>query len=86
MTCSNGIQPNETEFEGWSREADGSLRLWPMQGFSCRAIYDGLPVMRIDFLYPPGHDVRAGKLQVHMSPQQAKDLSSALLSALRSSR
>jgi hypothetical protein len=30
------------EFEDWLREADGTLRLWPMQDFSCGHFQPGL--------------------------------------------
>jgi hypothetical protein len=83
MAWRNGVVQDESEFDGWLREADDTLRLWPMQSFSCGVISQGIPVMRIDFLYPPGQSIRAGTLQVHMSPQQARLLGVALLSAVR---
>jgi len=69
-------------FDGWRREVDGTLRLWPMQGFACRAIGNRIPVMRIDYLRPPGNLARAGTLQVHLSAQQAGLLAGALLRAV----
>lgn len=83
MSNGNDAAQELLGFEDWAMEADGTLRLWAMQGFSCRTVDRGVPVMRIDFLYPPGHSVRAGKLQVHMSRQQASLLACALLSAVK---
>jgi hypothetical protein len=68
--------------DGWIRESDGSLRLWPMNSYSCRIVEGDIPAVRIDFLQPPGSTVRMGKLQIHMSAQQARQLCSALLRAL----
>jgi hypothetical protein len=82
MTDGNGAGQDEGDFEGWVREADGTLSLWPMQSFACGMTSQGIPVMRIDFLYPPGHAIRSGTLQLHLSPQQAKLLGAALLSTV----
>lgn len=79
MNYKNAMFVSGTEFEGWTRELDGSLRLWPMESFACRVIGDQIPVVRIDYLRPPGHAERTGKLQIHLSPQQARMLSAALL-------
>jgi hypothetical protein len=76
------MRAEEPGFDGWMREVDGTLRLWPMQGFACRAIGNSIPVLRIEYLRPPGTMVRTGKLQVHLSTQQAGLLSSALLRAV----
>ena len=70
------------EFKDWLRDPNGMVRLWAMQDFSCGTICQGIPVMRINFLSPPGYPVRNGTLQVHMSPQQAKQLSAALFFTL----
>jgi hypothetical protein len=68
--------------DGWIREDDGSLRLWPMNSYSCRIVEGDIPAVRIDFLQPPGSAVRLGKLQIHMSTQQARQFCSALMRAL----
>ena len=80
MSRGNSVGHDEADFEGWIREADGTLHLWPMQSFACGMTSRGIPAMRIDFLYPPGHPIRLGTLQLHLSPQQAKLLGAALLS------
>jgi hypothetical protein len=69
-------------FKDWLREVDSKLSLYPMQGFACRAIGNRVPIMRIDYLRPPGNLVRTGKLQVHLSSQQAGLLAGALLRAV----
>jgi hypothetical protein len=73
---------DEPGFEGWRREVDGTLRLWPLQSFSCRAIGNRIPVLRIDYLRPPGNLARSGTLQVHLSAQQAGLLAGSLLRAV----
>jgi hypothetical protein len=82
MTRGNSSGQDEADFEGWLKEADGTLHLWPLQSFACGMTSQGIPVMRINFLYPPGHPIRPGTLQLHMSPQQARLLGTALLSAV----
>jgi hypothetical protein len=72
--------------DGWVREADGDLRLWPMKSYSCRIVEGGIPAVRIDFLLPPGSAARIGKLQVHMTAQQARQFCAALTRALEDAR
>ena len=83
MTDDDRLSQDESDFEGWTTEEDGTLRLWPMQGFSCRRLSQGVPALRIAFLAPAGCDPRCGALQVHMSLQQASLLAAALLSAVK---
>jgi hypothetical protein len=81
MNAGSPTKADGTESADWVRETDGSLRLWPMENFSCLMV-GGVPAIRIDYLRPPGSPVRTGRLQLHMSCQQARQLSSALLRAL----
>jgi hypothetical protein len=81
LTDKDGILANAPDFEGWREEADGTS-IWPMQGFACRLIGNRIPVMRIDYLRPPGSLARTGTLQVHLSSQQACLLAGALLRAV----
>ncbi len=69
-------------FDGWLRETDGTLCLRPMQSFDCRVIENRIPIMRIDYLRAPGNLVRTGKLQLHLSAQQAGLLAGTLLRAV----
>lgn len=82
MTDGNETFQGEAGPDGWIREADGSLRLWPMKSYSCRIVEGDIPALRIDFLLPPGSAARMGKLQIHMSAQQARQFCAALARAL----
>jgi hypothetical protein len=81
LTDKDWIPANAPDSEGWAEEADGTS-IWPMQGFACRMIGNRIPVMRIDYLRPPGSSTRSGTLQVHLSSQQACLLAGALLRAV----
>jgi hypothetical protein len=83
MSEDDDTGPYQPDFTGWLRERDGNVHLWPMQDFSCVLTAQGRPALRIDFLYPPGHGLRSGRLQVHLSSEQARQLAAALLSAVR---
>lgn len=83
MTTEIRATRDGVDHDGWIREDDGALRLWPMAGYSCRVVDGRVPAIRIDYLQPPGTAVRTGKLQVHMSPQQARLLCSALMRAVQ---
>jgi hypothetical protein len=54
-----------------------------MQSFSCAVIGEGLLVLQIEYVCPPGRSMRFGKLQVHMAPEQARRLARALLAAIQ---
>jgi hypothetical protein len=54
-----------------------------MRSFSCGVTGDGLPVLQIECFCPPGRSMRVGKLQVHMTPEQAKRLARVLLTAIQ---
>jgi hypothetical protein len=82
VTDGNEALHGEAGPDGWIREADGELRLWPMKSYSCRIVEGGIPAVRIDFLLPPGSAARIGKLQVHMTAQQARQFCDALKRAL----
>jgi len=73
----------DLDCDGWMREADGSLRLWPMESYSCRIVRGHVPAIRIDYLRPPGCAQRKGKLQLHMSMQQARQFCAALQKAMQ---
>ena len=83
MTNENSAMAGDPADDGWIREPDGSLRLWPMESYACRIVEGNIPAIRIDYLRPPGSPVRTGKLQVHMSSQQARLFCSALMKALQ---
>ena len=83
MTAENRTTRDVADHDDWIREDDGSLRLCPMAGYSCRVVDGRVPAIRIDYLLPPGTPNRTGKLQVHMSPQQARLLCSALMRAVQ---
>lgn len=83
MTPENRTSRETVDDDGWVRESDGSLRLWPMAGYSCRVVDGRVPAIRIDYLQPRGTPNRTGKLQLHMSPQQARLLCSALMKAIQ---
>lgn len=69
------------ELKNWTKENDGTLRLFPSTGGQGAIIAKQIIAVRIDYISPDAPQDHIDKFQFHMTPEHARSLGQWLLEA-----